>query len=229
MHSMPNTTELTADLETAAQLEEAEGQHFATFGPPRKVARKPKLDAVLAAATERALTGLREFYAAEEIGEYLGSTADDERVVTHRYAANLSGYRGWELYATLARAPRSKVVTVCETGMLPGDDAILAPDWVPWRDRASEEERIRLDAIAAGEDPAKALEAAGFAPEPEPEEVPEDSVESAEEPAVADEPARDVKEARRDAKRRRAKQQAARRKKKAAAKSREEQSPSNEE
>ena len=228
MHSMPNTTELTEDPETVAQLEDAEGQHFATFGPPRKVARKPKLDAVLAEATQRALTGLREFYAAEEIGEYLGSTADDERVVTHRYAANLPGYRGWEFYATLARAPRSKIVTVCETGMLPGDNSILAPDWVPWRDRASEEERIRLDAIAAGEDPAKALEAAGFAPEPEPEAT-EDSVESAEEPAVADESARDVKKARRDAKRRRAKQQAARRKKKAAAKSREDKSTSNEE
>ena len=99
-------------------------------------------------------------------------------------------------------------MTVSETGMLPGEDAILAPEWVPWRDRASEEERIRLDAIAAGEDPAKALEAAGFGPEV----IDEQTVESEKKPATKD--GEDKKRARREAKRRRARQQAARKKRK---------------
>jgi hypothetical protein len=35
----------------------------------------------------------------------------------------------------VARAPRSKLVTVCEVALLPGGDALLAPEWVPWSER----------------------------------------------------------------------------------------------
>lgn len=198
MHLMPDTAEDTAAI--------TEPVH-PTFGPPRSVTRKPRVDTVLAEAVDIAKEALESYADDGDIGEHLGITADDERVVTHRFVAHVPGYRGWHFFVTLARAPRSKVVTVSETGMLPGEDALLAPAWVPWRDRASEEERIRLDAIAAGEDPAKALEAAGFGPKAV-EEVP---VDSTEQPAPKDNSDK-AKQARREAKRRRARQQAARRK-----------------
>jgi hypothetical protein len=125
---------------------------------PRR--RTPKLDELLAGAVEEARAALTaETGLAEDgqVGSHVGAVADDDRLVTHRFTATLPGYGGWEWFATLARAPRSKVVTVCEVGLLPGEDAILAPDWVPWSERVSQEEKIRLDAIAAGEDPEKAL------------------------------------------------------------------------
>lgn len=202
MHSMLNVAEDTAAVTNPVQP---------TFGPPRVITRKPRVDAVLAEAVEVARAALHDYADDVEIGEHLGAVADDERVVTHRFAAHVAGYGGWHFYVTLARAPRSKVITVSESGMLPGDDAILAPKWVPWRDRASEEERIRLDAIAAGEDPAKALEAAGYGPEV----VEEEPVTPEEQPAPQEDNGK--KQARRDAKRRRARQQAARKKKKPAA------------
>ena len=198
MHSMPNVAEDTVSTANPVQP---------TFGPPRVITRKPRVDAVLAEAVDIARAALQEFADDAEIGEHLGTVADDERVVTHRFTAYVAGYRGWYFFVTLARAPRSKVITVSETGMLPGEDALLAPKWVPWRDRASEEERIRLDAIAAGEDPAKALEAAGYGPEVIEEEEP---VVSAEKPSTKDGSGK--KQARRDAKRRRARQQAHRKK-----------------
>jgi len=37
--------------------------------------------------------------------------------------------------STVARAPRQKHVTVDEIVLLPGDEAIVAPEWLPWRDR----------------------------------------------------------------------------------------------
>ncbi len=194
MHSMPEVD--TSSIKNPVHP---------TFGPPRIPARKPRVDATLADAVEIARDALKDFVEAEDIGEHLGVTADDERVVTHRFASKVAGYRGWELFATLARAPRSKVVTVSETGMLPGKDALLAPDWVPWIDRASEEERIRLDAIAAGEDPIKALKAAGYGPDETPEK-PKDGKQPSK--AQLEE---ERKLARREAKRRRAK--AARQKK----------------
>jgi hypothetical protein len=36
---------------------------------------------------------------------------------------------------TLSRVPRARKATVCEAVLLPGDDAVLAPAWVPWDER----------------------------------------------------------------------------------------------
>lgn len=193
MHLMPETTETSSILNPV----------HPTLGSPRLPARKPRMDDALAEAVDIARAAIEDFADDSEIGDHLGPVADDERVVTHRFEADVPGYRGWTFYATLARAPRSKIITVSETGMLPGDNALLAPEWVPWMERASEEERIRLDAIAAGEDPAKALEAAGYGPAKEPQpQVKQLSEQEQEE---------QKKQARREAKRRRAK--AARQKK----------------
>ncbi|QCU79496.1 DUF3027 domain-containing protein [Citricoccus sp. SGAir0253] len=122
---------------------------------PRR--RAPKLDELLASSVEAARSALAGLAEEDQVGRHVGAVADDDRLVTHRFAAALPGYGGWEWFATLSRAPRSKHVTVCEVGLLPGQDAILAPDWVPWSERVSQEEKVRLDAIAAGEDPEKAL------------------------------------------------------------------------
>jgi len=73
----------------------------------------------------------------DTVGEHLGVVAEPEadRVVTHRFASAARGYRGWQWSVTLARASRSKKVTVDEVVLLPGDGAILAPAWVPWSER----------------------------------------------------------------------------------------------
>jgi hypothetical protein len=56
-------------------------------------------------------------------------------VVTHRFLAYQPGYRGWQWSVTVARAPRSKHVTVSEVALLPGPEAVLAPEWLPWSER----------------------------------------------------------------------------------------------
>src|SRR5690606_27398674 len=45
------------------------------------------------------------------------------------------GYAGWHWIVTVARAPRARTATVCETGLLPGDGALLAKAWLPWAER----------------------------------------------------------------------------------------------
>jgi len=91
-------------------------------------------DATLAAAVDVAEAAARAD-GGDRVGEHLGSRADGERVLTHFFAATLPGYSGWRWAVTLARASRSRTVTVDEVVLLPGDDALLAPDWVPWSDR----------------------------------------------------------------------------------------------
>ena len=69
------------------------------------------------------------------VGAHLGVEAVADRVVTHLFACLDPAYAGWRWAVTVARAPRSKAVTVDESVLLPGPDSLLAPAWVPWQDR----------------------------------------------------------------------------------------------
>jgi hypothetical protein len=91
-------------------------------------------DAVCAEAVDLARAAAVEL-GGSDVGEHLVSLAEDERVVTHHFACANAGYRGWVWSVTLARAPRTKVVTVDEVVLLPSDDAILSPEWLPWDQR----------------------------------------------------------------------------------------------
>jgi hypothetical protein len=93
-------------------------------------------DAVLSAAVDLA----RQFAVElaehpSDVGEHLGAVADGERLVSHRFACAATGYQGWQWTVTVARVPRGRVATVCEAVLLPGDGAILAPEWLPWSER----------------------------------------------------------------------------------------------
>ncbi|CAA9276877.1 MAG: FIG01121526: hypothetical protein [uncultured Corynebacteriales bacterium] len=98
------------------------------------IAAAARPDATCAAAVELAADAARAEGAAD-VGEHLGTRAEGDRVVTHFFAATLPGYPGWRWAVTVARAPRAKLVTVDEVVLVPGDDALLAPEWVPWSER----------------------------------------------------------------------------------------------
>lgn len=117
---------------------------------------KPKKDAVLAEATQLALDALKEIAPIEQVGPHVSAVPEEDRLLTHRFAADKPGYRGWEWYVTVARAPRTKKVTVCELGLLPGEDALLAPQWVPWVERMNEKEREKLGDVVPDAEPASA-------------------------------------------------------------------------
>lgn len=93
-------------------------------------------DAVLSSAVAIAREAAEEVAErADLIGDHLGVVVEGERLISHRFAATAPGYRGWYWTVTLARAPRSRSATVCEVDLLPGDEAVLAPRWVPWDER----------------------------------------------------------------------------------------------
>jgi hypothetical protein len=73
--------------------------------------------------------------AGTKVGAHLGVTQDEERVATHRFASNDPAYVGWCWAVTVARAEGSDEVTVDEVVLLPGEGALLAPEWVPWSER----------------------------------------------------------------------------------------------
>ena len=107
--------------------------------------RPPKADAACLAAVDLARAALADLEDAGPVGDHLGHTVEAERVVTHWFECRLPGYTGWRWAVTVARASRAKTVTVDETTLLPGPEALLAPAWVPWSDR------IRPGDLGAGD------------------------------------------------------------------------------
>ena len=97
--------------------------------------RSKEPDQVAAEAVDLARAAVVAVARPERVGEHLGVQAESERVVTHLFDCLDPSYAGWRWAVTVARAPRSKTVTVDETVLLPGHAALLAPPWVPWHDR----------------------------------------------------------------------------------------------
>jgi hypothetical protein len=110
---------------------------------PTTLSTRP--DATCAAAVDLAAAAARDVAGADAVGEHLGVHAEGDRVVTHFFESLRPGYAGWRWAVTVARAPRSKLVTVDEVVLLPGEGALLPPEWVPWS------ERLRPDDLGPGD------------------------------------------------------------------------------
>jgi hypothetical protein len=111
-----------------------------------------KPDTAAAAAVEVARAALLEEVPATDVGEHLGAIAEGDRVVTHQFACTRAGYRGWRWSVTVARAARQKVPTVDEVVLIPGDDAIVAPAGVPYRERVQPGDLSPGDLLPVEED-----------------------------------------------------------------------------
>ncbi|MFH5880117.1 DUF3027 domain-containing protein [Arthrobacter sp. NA-172] len=116
--------------------------------------RVGKPDAFLAAAVDVARNAVESIANPGEVGPPIAARSEGERLVTHLFESQLAGYGGWQWYAVVTRNSRSKVVTVSELGLLPSEDSILAPEWVPWAKRVRPEDEAAEeqgeDALAEG-------------------------------------------------------------------------------
>ncbi|MDO5711714.1 MAG: DUF3027 domain-containing protein [Micrococcales bacterium] len=97
--------------------------------------RALRLDATLAEAVEEARAAAQSIAEPGTVGEHLGVTMEGERLAMHSFECTARSYRGWRWAVTVARVARSKKVTICETHLLPGPDAILSPEWLPYAQR----------------------------------------------------------------------------------------------
>jgi hypothetical protein len=115
-------------------------------------------DDVLLDSVDLARRALLDVTPAETVGSVLGHVVEDEHVLTLLFAADLSGYPGWHWSATIARVDDGEP-TVLETELMPGEAALLAPDWVPWSERLADyraaQEAVAAAAAALAEDEAR--------------------------------------------------------------------------
>lgn len=108
---------------------------------PRRKNTSPLLDARAIEVARGALEELGD----GEVGEHIGVSQLGRNVATHRFQAEVPGYRGWEWNAVLACAEGSRHVTVNEVALVPAQEALQAPDWVPY------EERVRPGDLGPGD------------------------------------------------------------------------------
>jgi len=106
-----------------------------TATAPSRPRPSAKADAVAMGAIDVAREALLHEVDPEDVGDHLAAEPEGERVVTHLFDCRRPGYGGWRWSVTVARASRQKSVTVDEIVLIPGADAIVAPTWVPYRER----------------------------------------------------------------------------------------------
>lgn len=108
----------------------------------------PEPDERLLEAHDLALAALREITPDATIGDAAGYTVEEGGAVSLRFANRMSGYPGWFWTVTVAVVEDAEP-TVLELELLPGEDALLAPDWVPWAERLAEYRAAAAAAEAA--------------------------------------------------------------------------------
>jgi len=129
---------------------------------------RPQPDTVAARAVEVARIALLEEVASSEVGDHLGVEAEveAERVVTHYFACSRPGYVGWRWAVTVVRAYRQKAVTVAEVVLLPGADSIVAPPWVPYRERLQPGDLSPGDLLPVADDDPRLVPTYSFGDDP---------------------------------------------------------------
>ena len=82
------------------------------------------------------------------IGAPTGSV-DEAGATTVTFQASMAGYPGWHWTVSVATL-EGEEPSVLEVELMPGDGALLAPDWVPWSERLADYEAAQ-EALAVDE------------------------------------------------------------------------------
>jgi hypothetical protein len=106
-------------------------------------------DDVLLASVDVARAALLEITPESTVGAPAGHIVEGERLLSLLFESNMLGYPDWYWTVSLARADDDSAPTVLEAELMPGDGALLAPDWVPWSERLAEYQASQEAARAA--------------------------------------------------------------------------------
>jgi len=74
------------------------------------------------------------------VGTLISIDSDDDHVATYLFEAFLPGYVGWRWAVTVAKVDADSNATICDVVLLPGSEALLAPEWIPYSSRITAED-----------------------------------------------------------------------------------------
>jgi len=131
MNSTPEA-ELPVDPEPSSEPDTAPIADEAPITEAALIADPALLD-----ARDLALAALHEVTPAATVGDPADYRVEADGVVSLRFHNRMAGYPGWLWTVSLARLDDAEP-TVLEIELLPGEGALLAPDWVPWAERLAD-------------------------------------------------------------------------------------------
>ncbi|MGF3056842.1 DUF3027 domain-containing protein [Microbacterium sp. YY-01] len=94
-------------------------------------------DEQLRAAHDVALAALYEITDEATVGEAAGQSVEPDGSVSLLFTNRLPGYPGW-MWTVTVTSVDGAAPTVLEAELLPGEGALVAPEWVPWAERLAE-------------------------------------------------------------------------------------------
>lgn len=99
----------------------------------------------------RARKAAVDFANSQSVGEFVSVIDEGENVSTFLFESKLKGYVGWLFSVSIFSDGED--TSVSEVNLMPGENALLAPNWVPWSERLADYKALQaeLEAQAAAE------------------------------------------------------------------------------
>lgn len=96
-------------------------------------------------------SALAEITPERSVGQLREVDDSVDGLVTLTFSTTMGGYPGWVWTVAVSTIDPANP-SVLETELMPGDGALLAPDWVPWADRLDEYIAQQAEQAAANAD-----------------------------------------------------------------------------
>jgi len=93
-----------------------------------------KIEDLFGAGEQARVAAIEDAQKSAFVGD-LVSIDNDDRIATYLYEASLPGYHGWRWAVTVAKVDDQAPTTICDVVLLPGSESLIAPEWVPYKDR----------------------------------------------------------------------------------------------
>lgn len=80
-----------------------------------------------------------------ELGAFIEVIDEGDGISTYLFEAKKLGYQGWRWSVTIFQADPVTEPSLCEVVMVPGEDSLVAPKWVPWSERLADYQALQLE------------------------------------------------------------------------------------
>lgn len=97
------------------------------------------------ALLELAKAAAADFAKPNALGDFVESVEEEPGVTTFMWQSTHAGYLGWLVAAIVAHFGGDEPATVSEVLLVPGADALVAPDWVPWSERLADYQALQAE------------------------------------------------------------------------------------
>src|SRR3954451_3957134 len=108
--------------------------------------------AVDAPVVDAARAALLQTTSEESVGEVRGLAEPSAGVIDVHFENTMPGYPGWTWSVSVSTLDGAEQPSVLELGLLPGEDSLVAPEWVPWSERLAESRAAQEAKDAEGRD-----------------------------------------------------------------------------